>query len=250
VKIRTLIATGDSSLEILKEMLQMHCPGLEIIAGCSAVDQTVDSLRTLKPEFLFLDTDLPGGGGFELLRQVNPEQFPVIMISDVPDHAVEAYRYQVTDYLLKPIKTEELKGAVSKALKGLGSLNFTTEPEPESNPRNARKMTGKQLVIPNSKGFVVIKTDEIILCEASGYCTNFYVAGNSKISSSRNLKFYESLLPGGQFIRVHNSFIINRDHVKGYTYQGEIQLSENLKCSLSAGHKREFLYFFGKSPKG
>lgn len=247
MNVRTLIATGSSSLENLKDLIHSCCPSLEVISECSLADQSVTLIKTLKPDLLFLDTDLPGGGGFELLRQIDPEEMQVIMISDVPDHAVEAFRHQVTDYLLKPVKPDELKGAVHKVVKGMGNRNITTELELGSKSRNAWKVTDKQLVIPNSKGFVVIKTDEIIFCEASGYCTNFYLTGKAKLSSSRNLKFYESLLPGGQFIRVHNSYIVNREHVKGYSFQGEIQLSDNLKCALSVRHKQEFLGAFKKS---
>ena len=100
------------------------------------------------------------------------------------------------------------------------------------------------LIVNNSKGFTVLKTDDIVFLEADGYCTNFYLTGKTKISSARNLKYYSCLLPPSVFMRVHHSFIINLSHVKGYNSDDNILLTENYSCSLSTAHKNVFLACF------
>jgi two-component system LytT family response regulator len=104
----------------------------------------------------------------------------------------------------------------------------------------------ENLVIPDSKGFTVVKTSDIIMCEADGYCTRFYLTENVKISSSRNLKYYEELLPKNIFLRTHHSCLLNLQHVKGYSHQEEILMIDNIKCPLSSGNKHTFISHFKK----
>ena len=101
----------------------------------------------------------------------------------------------------------------------------------------------------NSYDREILKTSDIIMCEADGYCTRFYLHGNSKLSSSRNLKFYADILPSNVFIRTHNSFVINLNHVKGYSNQEEILLTDGLKCPLSLGNKNHFMNLFKATNK-
>jgi two-component system LytT family response regulator len=107
----------------------------------------------------------------------------------------------------------------------------------------------KNLVISNTKGFDVVKMSDIILCQADGYCTNFIIRGKTRISSSRNLKYYEELLPTTSFMRVHHSYIINIECVTGYSNQEVIVLTEENSCPVSASHKQEFLKMFKNGRK-
>ncbi len=84
------------------------------------------------------------------------------------------------------------------------------------------------------------------MCEADGYCTRFYLTENVKISSSRNLKYYEELLPRNIFLRTHHSCLLNLQHVKGYSHQEEILMIDNIKCPLSSGNKHTFISHFKK----
>jgi two-component system LytT family response regulator len=104
----------------------------------------------------------------------------------------------------------------------------------------------QKLVISDLNGFSVIRISDIIYLEADRYCTDLHITGNTKITSSKNLGYYLELLPPEQFMRVHNSYIINIRKVTGYTNQGEILLAENLRCPLSTTHKHQFLKHFRK----
>ena len=82
------------------------------------------------------------------------------------------------------------------------------------------------------------------MCQADGYCTNFMLSGNRKIVSSKNLKHFDGLLEDQNFLRVHHSYLVNLDHVTGYTRQGEINLTEGLKAFLGDSYKNEFIKRF------
>jgi len=102
------------------------------------------------------------------------------------------------------------------------------------------------LVIPHLKGFEVLKIPEIIMCQADGYCTNFFLTRNRKIVSSRNLKHFNELLEDHGFIRIHHSCLININHVSGYSRQGEVFLSEDNKAFLGDSYKKNFIKRFGQ----
>ena len=102
------------------------------------------------------------------------------------------------------------------------------------------------IVIPHVKGFEVLKVNDIILCKADGYCTEFYLTGKKKVVSSKNLKNYEDLLKEYNFIRVHHSYIVSLHHVCSYTRQGEIILTEGHRSNLGDSYKDAFIKRFGK----
>ena len=96
-------------------------------------------------------------------------------------------------------------------------------------------------------GFEVLKINEIVMCQAEGYCTRFFLTGDRKIVSSKNLKHFDTLLEDQNFQRVHHSFLININHVTSFTRQGEILLTGGNKASLGDSYKNEFMKRVGRN---
>lgn len=246
--ILTAILVDDErpSREALGTYLRDFCPGVKIVAECGNIQSAYESIRTLQPNLVFLDIEMPNGNGFDLLRMFKNIDFKVIFVTAYSEHALHAFRVSATDYLLKPVKVDELVEAVNKVRQELSlhhtNLNLQTLLEGIS----GRESMDKQIVIPSARGFTVLRTADIIMCEAEGYCTHFYLAGKEKITSSKNLKYYEELLSKSQVIRVHHSNLANLNHVKGYSHLGEISLSEDLSCPLGNNYKAHFLEIFGR----
>ncbi len=228
------------SREVIVNYLNENCKQVFIVAECNSVKSAYKAISELKPQLVFLDIEMPKGNGFDLLKMFRTIEFQVIFLTAYSQYAVEAFRFSAVDYLLKPIKISELIEAVDKAIRNLNHdksfQNIQALFDNIYSPYNENKT----LVIPNSKGYTVVKTSEIIMCMADGYCTNFSLTGNEKICSSRSLKFYEDLLPDYQFLRVHRSYIINIKHVKSFNFLGQIFLSEGITCNLSDGYKPSF----------
>jgi two-component system LytT family response regulator len=234
------------SREALGTYLRDFCPNVKIVAECENIQSAYQSIQSLRPELVFLDIEMPNGNGFDLLRMFKKIEFKVIFVTAYSEHALRAFRFSATDYLLKPVKVDELVDAVSKVRHEMAlqytNLNLQTLLEGIS----GRETIDKQIVIPSSRGFTVLKTSDIILCEAEGYCTHFHLTGKEKITSSRNLKYYEELLSNSQVMRVHHSYLIHLNHVKGYSHLGEISLTEDLSCPLGNNYKAQFLEIFGR----
>ncbi len=235
-----MVDDEEPSREALVTYLRDFCPEVEVVAECDSVKSAYQAIRTYKPALVFLDIDMPNGNGFDLLQMFRQPDFRVIFVTAFSEYALRAFRFSAVDYLLKPVKVDELVEAVSKvraeASTFRGNLNLEvlmeTISQQHPNPR---------LVIPNTKGFVVVDTNELIMCEADAYCTIFHLTGKRKICSTKNLKYYEELFDTRQFIRAHRSHLVNLVHVKGYSHQGEIHLAEDLRCPLGDNYKNRFI---------
>jgi two-component system, LytTR family, response regulator len=245
--IRTIIVDDEKpSREVLSNYLREFCPNIQIIAECNSAKTAFKAIKEYQPQLVFLDVEMPKGSGFDLLRMFSSIHFKVIFITAFSNYAFQAFRFSAVDFLLKPLKISELKDAVNKVVHELEVKDSYLSVKALLNNLSNISQPNGNLVISNSKGFTILKTSDIIYCEADGYCTRFYLSGKSKVSSSRNLKFYEELLPANKFIRTHHSCIVNLSHVKGYSHQEEILLTDGLKCPLSSGKKHTFIGIFKK----
>lgn len=242
--IKTIIVDDEKpSRDALKNYINTYCTDLEIVSECRSVKEAYKAILEQKPQLVFLDIEMPRGSGFDLLKKFKTIEFSIIFITAFSEYASMAFRVAAIDFLLKPLKVSELVDAVKKANQNIKFKSYENIAVLLEN-LEVPNLQMRKLIIPNQKGFVAIAPSDIIMCEADGYCTNFFLKGNSKISSSHHLKYYEEFLPSNQFLRVHNSFIINLNHVSGYTHLGEIILTDNLRSPLSKTHKQAFQNYY------
>jgi two-component system LytT family response regulator len=230
--------------EVVANFLTEYCPDVEIVAKASSVSTGYNAIRRTSPDLVFLDIQMPDGKGFDLLNKFESIDFKIIFITAYSEYAIRAFRFSAIDYLLKPVKIDELIDAVDRVRKA-GRSGLSAEIV-SSLMNNLREGSAKQstLIIPNIKGFDVLRVPDIIMCQADGYCTNFHIAGQRKVVSSKNLKHFSELLIDQNFLRVHHSYLVNLNHVTGYTRQGEILLSEGLKAYLGDSYKNDFVKRF------
>ncbi len=230
--------------EVMSNYLKEYCPDVEIVAEGSSVKTGYSAIRKSMPDLIFLDIEMADGKGFDLLNMFEKIDFKIIFVTAYSEYAIKAFRFSAVDYLLKPVKIDELIDAVAR-VRTAERPGISTEIV-SALLSNLKGGTSRQstLIIPHLKGFEVLKVPEIIMCQADGYCTNFHIAGQRKVVSSKNLKHFDGLLEDQNFLRVHHSYLVNLDHVTGYTRQGEILLSEGLKAFLGDSYKTEFVKIF------
>lgn len=245
-RINALVVDDEKpSREALATYIRDFCPTVEIVAECDSVKTAFKAISDFRPQLVFLDIEMPNGNGFELLKLYKTLPFKVIFVTAYSDYAIRAFRFAAADYLLKPVKIDELVDAVARVQTSLESgiaspaLQILQHEFHEPNGRH------QNLVIADNKGYQVVKTNEIVMLEADGYCTHIYLTGNRKITSSKNLKHFEEIFENQHIARVHRSFLVNIDKVKGFTKQGEIRLEENLNCPLGNNYKQQFLEKLG-----
>jgi two-component system LytT family response regulator len=239
--IRALIVDDEKpSRELMINYLKEFCTDVEVVATASSVKTAFRAIQKHNPDVVFLDIEMPDGKGFDLLSLFDDIDFKIVFITAYSDYAIKAFRVNAVDYLLKPVKIDELKAAVEKLKNG---KSVTFNPELALNLLQSladNSSLSPVIIISNIKGHEVLKVNNIIMCKADGYCTNFYVEGKKKIISSKNLKQYENLLKVHNFLRVHHSYLININHVISFNRQGEIKLTENNIAYLGDNFRSSF----------
>lgn len=244
-RMKTIIVDDEKpSREALSTYIRDYCPDVEIIAECDSVKTAHRAILEYQPQLVFLDIEMPNGSGFDLLQLFKTPSFKVIFVTAFSEYAIRAFRFAAVDYLLKPVKVDELTSAIERVKHELQKENshenlkvlFDSLGNPDGELR--------QLVVRDNKGFTVVKTSDLIMCEADGYCTLLYLTGNRKITCTKNMGHYEEIFDPRQMIKVHRSFMINPGRVTGYTRQGIIHLEENLFCPLGDNYRQQFLEKF------
>jgi two-component system, LytTR family, response regulator len=244
--LRTIVIDDEKlAREVICNYLKGYCSDIEIVATAASVKSAYKAIRKYNPDFVFLDIEMADGKGFDLLTMFDQISFKVVFVTAYSEYAVKAFRFSAVDYLVKPVKIDELVSAVEK-------IKFLKDQVPGNEIiaellKNLNRETAlpRTLVIPHLKGFDVIRISEIIMCIADGYCTNFFVTGDKKYISSKNLKQFEDMLEEHNIIRVHHSYLVNLNHVRSYSRQGEILLTEGHKAYLGDSYKNYFIKRFG-----
>ncbi len=232
-----IIDDEEDSRSNTRNMIENYCSEIEIVGEADNGPEGKKKIQDLKPHVVFLDINMPGMNGFQMLEGIYNRDFCVIFLTAYSEHGITAVKAGATDYLLKPLMLSELQGAIRKVVahyegKGVGTAAKTEE--------------NKNLVLINhSKGFTLVDFKDIIWLEASDNYTNLYLSGQKKIIASKTLKEFETILPDTEFFRVHRSALINIKYVKEYSNHegGEVILSEGTHVQVSKARNQEFADF-------
>ncbi len=249
--IRTVIIDDEAfCIESLQYRLAENCADVQVVATCKNATEGIDALRRLKPDLVFLDINLPDLDGFRLLEQLDDPGFQVIFVTAYDAYAIKAIKVNALDYLLKPVDEEELVLAVARFkqrqqgshLRQLQQLLQTIQPGARENSR---------IALPTIRGQMFVSLNDIIRLESESNYTRFYLADKTNVLVSRTLKEYELLLGDHDFVRVHNSSMINLLHVKEY-YKGKggtILMADGMEIEISVRRKQFLLEKFAQLMK-
>lgn len=230
------------SRETLKKMITTYCEGIEVVASCQSVDEAIQSINSLKPDLVFLDVQMQGETGFDLLSKLDSIKFEVIFTTAHSEYALRALRSSAIDYLLKPIDIGDLQKAVVK-VENKQEYHFTKRLEQLLQNLKATNPENYKLAIPISDGLIFIKANEILYCKASGNYTEIFMNDGKKHLVTRQLKEYEDILESMDFFRIHHSFLINLNCIKSYVRGdgGYVIMSDNTTIDVSRRKKEAFM---------
>lgn len=232
---------------MLNELIAHRFPEIKVEALAKNADEGIRDILQHKPDVVFLDVNMPGKSGFDLLQELQPVPFETIFITAYDKYALRAFRYHAFDYLLKPIDTDELSNCIDRLKEKQLQNNFTDRLAALMAQIQQPQKIPDRITINSLDGITVIPIADIIYLEAAGTYTLFYLNNNNKVVSSLNLKEYEDLLTDHHFFRIHNSFLINLAEVKKYikTDGGSVLMSNGNAVSVSKRRKDEFIKLLG-----
>lgn len=232
--------------QVLRQKIMGYCPGVEIVGEASDGKEAIGLLKNYHPQVIFLDIEMPRMNAFEMLNEIKEQDFHIIFTTAYDQYAIKAIKYAAFDYLLKPIDIEELKLAVSRVEKSIGSIDSNqTKKQVETLQLNmqADKKQLFKLAIPSLEGLSFYDIKDIIRLEANSNYTNIFLINNLKIVASKTLKDFGDLLPEDVFFRCHHSHIINLKHIKRYLKGdgGQIEMQDGSIVDVSRSKKEQFL---------
>lgn len=242
-----LVDDEESNLNALKEKLLRHCHNVALGALCTTAADAIAAIEAIRPDIVFLDIEMPVTNGFLLLQNLRYKNFELIFTTAYDHYAIKAIRFSAIDYLVKPIEIEELKAAVSRAEQKRAQVSAAHQVELFLENLSPKKPGNQKIAVPTAEGLEFIKLSSLIYLEASINYTYIFLDNNRKYLVSRSLKEFEDLLPPETFVRIHNSYIINKDFAEKYLRGegGQVVLSSGAVLDISKRRKAEFLKAIG-----
>jgi two-component system, LytTR family, response regulator len=246
--IKTILVDDEANnLQFLQSLLKDNCPSLQVMETASSAADGLQMIQELHPQLVFMDVDMPGMTGFEVLKKLEPLSFEVVFVTAYNQYAMEAFEYNAVAYITKPIVTEKLIAAVEKAIAKIEEKKYT-EHIFSLLENVQQKNEHDKIALPTLQGLQFVKLSQICYIESCGNYSNFFLADNSKIMVSRQLGEYEKLLPTDNFVRIHDKHIINLTCIKEYIKGsgGEVILENGARLTVAARRKDELLSRFEK----
>jgi two-component system LytT family response regulator len=238
-----LIDDERDGLEDLQEAIAKYCPEVSVMGAFNVPSEGLKAIQQLKPHLVFLDVQMPGTSGFELLQKLSPVSFDVIFVSAYDRYAIKAIKFSALDYLLKPVDIDELIQAVSRVQRRMFQLQHHSSVQ--SVIQNVQHHSGRieRLAVPSAEGIDIFDVDDIIFCKADSCYTHIYLVKGQRKVVTKVLKDFEDVLSDSGFCRVHNSFLVNLRHVKRYVRGegGYVTLTDDHHVDISRRRKDEFL---------
>jgi len=229
---------------VLKNLLKKYVPQVNVVGEAASVKEAKKVIAESIPSLVFLDIEMPGGSGFDLLEQIENPPFSVIFTSAYNQYAIKAFKYSAVDYLLKPISTDELIAAVKKIAvpESKNNMQQALQHFIESFNKGGISKSNK-VALPTLDGLVFIDIADIIRCEADGKYTYCYIAGGKKLYSTRSLMDFEEQLTLHGFCRIHHAHLVNLNHIKNYVkgLGGYVIMSNGDSVVVSKRKKEEFI---------
>ncbi len=222
----------------LRHFLGQEQPSFEI-REANTVATGVELILNYSPELVFLDVMMPDGTGFDLLKQLPAINFKLVIISGHQEFALQAFRFSAIDYLVKPIDTDELRETLAR-IKPTGNQPWSDMLDVLRQAIVPLQTADRKIVLKDMNAMYVVAVSSIIRCEASDNYTTFFVMGQAPIVVSKPLKEYDDLLTPFQFLRVHQSHLINLNHLQQFNKRdgGSIKMKDGSEVPVSS-RKRE-----------
>ncbi|MEQ3499503.1 LytTR family DNA-binding domain-containing protein [Tenacibaculum sp. SSH1-16] len=236
-----LVDDMSTAIEMLQnDLIQFH-PEIEIIGTAKSVVEASKVLRKQQPDILFLDIMLGDGTGFDVL-EIHPNlSSKIIFVTASDEYAIKAFKFAAIDYVLKPYSNEDLASAISKAKNQIkpDKEQLTVLQQSISKP-NQRP---KKISLNTSDKIMVVNLDDIVRCQSDNNYTEFFMNDGQKILVGKTLKHFADMLKEYDFLRVHQSHLINIQFIKEFIKSdgGYLVLKNKTTVPVSVRKKNEVI---------
>ncbi|MHC1778592.1 MAG: LytR/AlgR family response regulator transcription factor [Lentimicrobium sp.] len=239
--VRAIIVDDDKTAHaLIQRALDIHCPDIRIVGNALGVEEGIRCINENKPELIFLDIRMVDGSGLDLLSHFHNPFFRVIIVSAFTEYAIQGYKFDVVDYIMKPIKEKELIKAVTKATDLIRSEKSHSSGLPADEPELNKGH--RKIILKTIEQIYIINIDDILHIESDGNYSTVYLEESKKVVVSKPIKEFEEILKNSGFFRVHKSHIINMNKVRliNKALKGALELADGSVVPVSS-RRRDLL---------
>jgi len=246
---KTIIIEDEKRAQILlQNILENHFPTIEIMAVADDLPSGVKAIRKHKPDFVFLDIEMPNFSGLEILDFFDENQvdFSIIFTTAYNHYAIEALKISAVDYFLKPLNKEDIKEAILR----FERKNSTQNQDSFSSLKSIiQEKKINKIAVPDGNQLHFIKPETIIYIKADNSYSEIYLEDGKKMTVSRSIKnFEDGLKQNNSFCRIHKSYLVNALYVERYDKSngGWVTLSNQTELPISTEKISDFLNMIDK----
>jgi two-component system LytT family response regulator len=244
MKLSALIADDEPLARERLRLLLADDDEVDIAGECRNGREVVEALKQKRHDVLFLDIEMPGSSGFEVVEQIGAAHMPITVFVTAHNHyALKAFQVHALDYLTKPIEPERLRSALARVKERIAAdTALMTQEQLKSmlaalgTGTGERKEYPRRLVVPNAAKDSFVNVDEIEWIEAADYYSCIH-AGSRNLMLRETIKQLAETLDPRKFVRVHRSTIVNIDQVREILREGRsegwVLLSNGRKLKMS-----------------
>ncbi len=238
-EIKALIVDDESNARsALKGLLEACFDQVNVLGEAKDLPEAIRIIHATKPDVVFLDIEMPGYSGLDILSFFNAEdvKFKIVFVTAYSEFAIQAFELSAIDYLLKPVRRDQMERVLQK-------LESTQAPQLDALRSNLYKEAERKIALHVGNDVHIVQLKDLSYLKAQRQYTEIGLATGEKLITSKNLMEYMLLEKMGPFHRISRSFIINLLHVKKILKQsGHVVLMEcGESISINADKKNELL---------
>ncbi len=219
---------------------------IKIIGNTDSIKEAVNQVKQLKPDFLILDVFLTDGNAFEFLNSFATIDFKIIFTTSFAKFAIDAFKFSALDYLLKPYQESELVTAIDKVIENINTSDYQLQLSTLLQNIAAPKVP-KKLVLRNADAIHVVKTEDILYAKSDNNYTTFMLINEKEILVSKPLKSFTEKLSDHNFLRIHQSFLINLSRISSFDKRNDqVILDQRHSIPVAQSKKQQLISYIEK----
>lgn len=235
-----IIDDEEKAIMLLNRLISQYYSNLHMAGYYTSWDAGFNALKKNDFDLLFLDISMPHKSGLDLLELVPQQDAEIIFVTAHEEHALQAFNFNPSGYILKPVEDVKLVTTINKAIKRVSDKKIAGDMGMDKVTRQKDK-----ICIHNNKGFDYINVNDILYFEATTRCTKIITPNKTYVSSSNIGKFKE-LTGTNNFYAVHRSYIVNIDRIKRYESTGMLIVENGHEIPVSKNVREDFLRLFSR----
>ncbi|MFT3826517.1 MAG: LytTR family DNA-binding domain-containing protein [Chitinophagaceae bacterium] len=242
MNIRCVIVDDEqNNIDNLQYIIAGHFPWLQVAATATTVAHAQEAITQYQPHLLLLDIQMHGETGFDLLKQMPDLPFEIIFITAYDQFGIQAIKFSALDYLLKPVRIEELRIALNKARERISSKQKDNNLDNLLQYLHTSRKEQQKIALPMQQEIRYVPVGSIIRCEASDNYTKVLMTDGETLLVSKTLKEFALLLKSHAFVRTHQSHLVNLHVVKSFLKEdgGQLMLQNGQKIPISRAYREQ-----------